>query len=271
MRRAHSTPVQLVMTDEPEKRNNMAEENEVLSLADLEGLQDEVLAGCDPNVDANALPPPIQPGKYLVKVTHQAEDEKLWTAKKTKAGSKTPNVPYMSTDLWCTFVDNPVNPREYNGRRISANNIMTLVLNDGSTGAMAVIQGLGKGPELANGPQTASRQCIMLSKLLQSEPLVGIEVDWEASWYSKEKEEDLHARKRGAKHFNKDEDGKYIPQLSIDGDEADVRPFVRRWLKVEELTGGNAPLHAVGATTQKADVVLAAAVRSAPKPTARRG
>jgi len=217
----------------------MADEVEYLSLADLEGLQDEVLEGCDPSVDANALPPIIQPGKYLVNVKHQEEDSgKWWAAKKTSAQSATPNVPYLSTDLWCTIAENAVNSREYWGRRIPFNNVMTLVMRDGSTGVMAAIQGLGKGPELANGPQTASRQCRMLSELLQSEPLVGVEVDWEASWYSKEKGEDLHDRKRGVKHFKKDEDGKYIPELSVDSDAADVRAFVRRWLKVEEILGG---------------------------------
>jgi hypothetical protein len=221
----------------------VADENDYLSLADLEGMQDEELVGVDPTADANALPPPIQPGKYLLKLKHQVEEEgKLWKMKKTSAKSKNPGVQYMSTDLWGEIADNPVNPKEYTGRRIAANNIMTLVMQDGTTGAMAVIQGLGKGAELANGPQTASRQCVMLSKLLAGEPFIGAEIDWEASWYSKEKEEDLHDRKRGAKHFKKGADGKYIPELEVDGDAAEVRPYIRRWLQVSELltpkTGG---------------------------------
>lgn len=253
----------------------MADEVEYLSLVDLENMQDAELENVDPNVDANAAPPVIQPGKYLMKVKHQAEEqEKFWIGKKTKVGSKTPGVPYMSTDLWCEIVDNPVNPREYHGRRLPANNIMTLVMNDGSTGAMAVIQALGKGPELANGPQTASRQCVMLSKLLMNEPLIGAEVDWEASWYSKEKEEDLHDRKRGVKHFKRGEDGKFVPELEIDGDAADVRPFIRRWIKAEELTNGATALHGVsnGGRAKQEDVKQESAPqgKAAPKPQARR-
>jgi len=245
----------------------MADEVEYLSLADLENMNDAVLENIDPNVDANALPPVIQPGKYLMKVKHQVEEqEKFWIGKKTGDKSKNPGVPYFSTDLWCEIVDNPVNPKEYHGRRIPANNIMTLVMQDGSTGAMAVIQALGKGPELANGPQTASRQCLMLSKLLMSEPLIGVEVDWEASWYSKEKGEDLHDRKRGAKHFKKGEDGKYIAELFVEADAADVRTFVRRWLKVEELTGAS---RRAAVREEAKQEVSAPQGKAAPKPQTR--
>jgi hypothetical protein len=243
----------------------MADEKEYLSLAELEEMEGEVLENFNPEADANALPPPIQPGKYLVKVKHQVEEqEKFWESKKTGKDAKNPGVPYFSTSLWCEIVENPANPKEYHGRRIPVNNVMTLVMNDGTTGAQAVIQALGKGHELANGPQTANRQCVMLSRLLMGEPLIGAEVDWEASWYSKEKAEDLHDRVRGAKKFKKGEDGKYIPEMSIDGDEADVRPFVRRWLLASELTSGSAALH--GVSSQKEEVHDAAAPRKAPVP-----
>jgi hypothetical protein len=250
----------------------MADDKEYISLADLSDMEGEVLENFDPSADANALPPPIQPGKYLVKVSHQAEEqEKFWVSKKTKPESKNPGVSYFSTDLWCEVVDNPANPKEYHGRRIPANNIMTLVMNNGTTLAQAIIQALGKGPDLANGPQTSNRQCVILSKLLMSEPLVGVELDWEASWYSKEKQGDLHDRVRGAKKFKKDDTGKYIPEMVVDGDEADVRPFVRRWLAASEVTGGASALHGV-APSQKSEVHDAVpAPKAAPRPKTRKG
>jgi len=237
----------------------MAEATEFLSLTELEGMEDEVLEGFNPEADANALPPPVQPGTYLVKLRHMQEDESMyWESKKTRLGSKMPNKPYFTTTLIGEVLDNPVNHADAVGRSLIINNVMTLVQPRGTSGVQAVLQALGKGPELMNGLQTASRHARLLSQALAEEPMVGVVWDWEADWYVDG--EDLHERKRGAKHFTKGEDGKYSTALEIDGLQANVRGFVRRYVTADSLLNKKQ----VGDKVEEAE-----APKSAPAPAAK--
>src|ERR1043166_2570667 len=155
----------------------MADEKKVLSLTDLENMQDErELEGFNPEADANAILPPIPAGKYLLNVKHLENEDGVWEEKESeKTGTK-----YLNTTLVVTVAENPFNAKETWGRTFRVNNVMTMVMeNTGTSGVQAVLQGLGKQAELANGPQTATRHAVLLSKSLQSEPLVGAEVEWE--------------------------------------------------------------------------------------------
>lgn len=230
----------------------MSEEVQYLSMTDLEMMEDsEVeLAGVDPTVDANAQPAPIPAGKYLVKVKHRAEDpSKAWIGKKTSDASKNPGQPYVATELVCEVAENPINPKETHGRKfvLFDRDMRTLIGPNGSCEVIALLQGLGKGPEVANGPQKSARYAAMLSKALASEPLVGVEIDWEARFYDKDTKTEPEKPIRGMKNFPKNEKGVHNPTVVAGGIEATARTFVRRWIQVHELTGGSAALHGVSA------------------------
>jgi hypothetical protein len=224
--------------------------SEFLSYEQLEEMmnQEEEREGYDPTKDANAAPPPPPAGKYVVKVEFQEQDPaKRWERKTSKKGAT-----YLNTTVVCTIADNPANPPEVINRRFVVNNIMTLVNNQGGTEVTALIQALGAGPELVNGPRTSGHEARVLSDALTQDPLVGVEIDWEASYYNKEKEVDEYDRVRGMKNFPKNEDGThyhFLPKGSYDGQ---ARVYKRRWIALQDLTEGvtaGTPVYASQAKT----------------------
>ncbi len=258
----------------------MAEKEKRLSLADLEGMQDEALVGFDAEADANAQLAPVPAGKYLVTIKLQENPEGEWESKK----SEKKGVPYYSTTIVATVAENPLNPKETHGRKMIFNNIMTMVMEQtGTTGVQAVLQGLEMGKELANGPQTGSRQAAILTKALKAEPLVGCEVDWEASFYGEDpndnnKKKDLYKRVRGMRNFPKNEKGETLSKmLSPDGlMESDARIFLRRWIPVKALEaeiakkkgtqGDEAPINDNAGTGEVTAPTPISAKSAAPRP-----
>jgi hypothetical protein len=243
-----------------------------LSMLDLEQMEtvEQEMVGADPTVDANAQPAPIPAGKYLVKVRHRQEEEgKQWIGMETGENSKKPGEQYYATELVCEVAENPVNPKETYGRKfvLFDRDMRTLLRENGTCEVVALLQGLDKGPEVANGPQKGTRYAQILTRTLRSEPLVGVEVDWEARFYDKDTKTEPEKPIRGMKNFPKlGEKGGHNPVVIAGGVESTARVFVRRWIKVSELTGGTAALHGV-ATPPPLPVEHA---KPAPKPLSRK-
>jgi hypothetical protein len=74
---------------------------------------------------------------------------------------------------------------------------------------------------------TPARQALLLTELIEAGLIVGAEVDWEASFYDKETETDIHPRVRGWKKFPKLEDGTPDSEISVVVDGRRIRDMLK--------------------------------------------
>jgi hypothetical protein len=221
-------------------------EREYISLSELNDFEESLGAHFDPEADANALLPPLNKGDYVVQVYHEGEDPtKFWEKKLSRDGQQV----YLQSVIVAEVTDNPHNPPDVVGRKLK-HRVTTLVMpTSGTTGAQALLQGIGKGETLVNLPRTHGHQARILSEQLNTKPITVMETDWEARRWDRDKNEETF-RMIGMVNFPKGPDGKHVPMARAkDGDEIPARSRIRRWKQLSALAksapGGAADKKAV--------------------------
>lgn len=255
----------------------MADNIEYLSMTQIESFEEELSSAFNPEADANAQIPPPPKGIYVVKLSFgEADADKRWIAKMTESA----NEKYYLTNVVAEIIENPANPIDCIGRKVFSNAMTLVMKNTGTTSAQAIIQAMGYGNELLTRPKVHQTQMRLINELLANGELCGMECDWEAQIYNKEKKTQ-EFRLRGMNSFPKDKAGNPIPMaITEEGVEVPARAFVRRWLTLEQLeelaakglaeegndNGGGVDdeHHSAAEPAPSAPVVSAPATRTAP-------
>lgn len=180
------------------------EKIEYASLADLENDQDE-LPGLRPNVDANEFAPPLPHGLFEAVLSFENEEvNHRWIPSNTTKGVP---VKYQKTTLILTTEGNA--EEAFNGRTYS-HYPNTLVRKNGTTGVLAVLQGIGVSVQELAVNSTRGAQALLLTRYIDSgQASVSVELDWEASFYDAEWQDPEtgeavgkeYYRLRGMSHF----------------------------------------------------------------------
>jgi len=219
-------------------------EQEYLSIAELELLEQQELEGFRPEADANASLPPIPAGNYQAKITYANENEpdKIWV-KKDKNKQGVPITPYYMAELRLETVGNG---EEFDGRTLRFWASTMVMKGSGTTSIQSVLQPLGFGPQLLTMTKTARTQIALMNEALEGgQGLIGVKVDWEAQAYDKEKDETVFGPVRGMKKFPKDANGVHVPEIFKDlkgretptGEAIMARNFVRGFVSLGSLGG----------------------------------
>lgn len=270
---------------------NVEKKEEFVSLAELELLEEQELAGFNPEADANAGLPPLPAGDYIARVYYTSADpDKIWAPKMSRK-----NKPYYGASVTLETVSNK-DPMT-DGRKFT-HNAMTLVTQGGTTSCQALLQALGFGEQLMRSPKTAKAQIKLLNDALSGDAaLVGVALEWEARFSVEKKDgsgdyEELK-RVRGMKKFDKDANGDPIPFVDYKGEyegvqydeQVPARNYVKNFIPLSDLQGaatsaapsGQAPGNGEPASNQPAPARAAArpaaaaptpAPRPAPRPAA---
>jgi hypothetical protein len=202
-------------------------------------LPDGPVTEIDREADAFEMPPPPPAGTYEIKLFLGERGHQLSALDpKDKAGTAY----YMS---W--LEGRIIRPKEFEDRRILTNVTTTVfggaVTSQTATVCNRVLEGMGK-TQRVEGKRSAKVVVKALGTLLQKEPIVAVECDWEA--YSPDEEGSVNKRTgkrrvgrtivRGMQNFPTAEDGTKLPYTK---DKFGTRCFARltvvKWLsKYEE-------------------------------------
>jgi hypothetical protein len=253
-------------------KKEMAEQ-EYLSIADLELLEQMELEGFRPEADANASLPPIPAGNYQARVTYanESEPDKIWMPKQQdvdKGGKK-----YHAAMLRIETVGNGA---EFDGRVMQFFASTLVFKGSGTTSIQQVLQPLGFGERLMTMTKTARTQIELLNEALEGgQALIGVKVDWEAQVYDKEADETTFGPVRGMKRFPLDANGQHCPVLFKDlkgnksSEGVQARNVVRGFLSLDALSGIESVQSSEGDETEQDEPATEVPVIPQSKPVAQ--
>jgi hypothetical protein len=144
-------------------------------------------------------------------------------------------------------------------------------VNGGGTSSIQqLLQPLGYEDELLKSPRTTGALVRMLNQALSGgQALLAVDIDWEASFYDKEKDKTVY-QKRGMRNFPKDASGNAIPSLDwagndeYGGESLLARAYIKRFYPANSVGGGEKLTADLEASVQQAQQPKAAAPANKP-------